>query len=87
MDSASKKNSKVDIAFFTAAVSDFSPIKFNKTKIKKENISKIDLKKNMDILKSISSLKKNRPNLVIGFAAETNNHILNAKKKLVEKKM
>ena len=86
MDSASKKNSKVDIAFFTAAVSDFSPIKFNKTKIKKENISKIDLKKNMDILKSISSLKKNRPNLVIGFAAETDNHILNAKKKLVEKK-
>ena len=77
---------KVDIAFFTAAVSDFSPIKFNKTKIKKENISKIDLKKNMDILKSISSLKKNRPNLVIGFAAETDNHILNAKKKLVEKK-
>jgi len=85
MEKVSKKNSKVDIAFFTAAVSDFSPIKFNKSKIKKLNFNKINLKKNIDILKSISSMKKNRPNLVVGFAAETNNHILNAKKKLVEK--
>ena len=30
--------------------------------------------------------EKNRPNIVIGFAAETTNHINNAKKKLKSKK-
>ena len=55
-------------------------------KIKKENLKNIILKKNRDILQNISSLKKNRPNIVIGFAAETTNHINNAKKKLQSKK-
>ena len=45
----------------------------------------MELKKNVDILKSVSSRKKNRPGIVVGFAAETNNHIENAKKKLLEK--
>jgi len=31
-------------------------------------------------------LKKNRPKFIVGFAAETNDHLLNAKKKLIEKK-
>ena len=31
-------------------------------------------------------MKKNRPNVVIGFAAETNNYINNARKKLIDKK-
>ena len=83
---AVKKNLKVDIAIFTAAVSDVSPKKIYNTKIKKNNLSKIDLKKNRDILHEVSSLKKNRPQIVVGFAAETNNHINNAKKKLLQKK-
>ena len=86
MEMVSKKNSKVDIAFFTAAVSDFSPIKIKKNKIKKTNFSRIDVKKNVDILKSMAFLKKNRPKFIVGFAAETNDHLLNAKKKLIEKK-
>jgi len=83
---AVRNNSKVDLAIFTAAVSDASPTKTFIKKIKKENLKKITLKKNKDILYEISTLKKNRPKLVIGFAAETNNHIINAKKKLLEKK-
>ena len=81
-----KDNSKVDIAIFTAAVSDASPNKTFLKKIKKENLKNITLKKNKDILYEISTLKKNRPKLVIGFATETNNHIINARKKLLEKK-
>jgi len=83
---AVRNNSKVDLAIFTAAVSDASPIKIFIKKIKKENLKNIPLKKNKDILYKISTLKKNRPKLVIGFAAETNNHITNARKKLLEKK-
>ena len=83
---AVKANSKVDIAIFTAAVSDTLPKKTFKIKIKKENLNNISLKKNKDILYQISSLKKNRPKIVVGFAAETSNHIKNAKKKLFNKK-
>ena len=86
MFTAVKKHSEVDIAIFTAAVSDASPRKLFNYKIKKENLKNIILKKNRDILQNISSLKKNRPNIVIGFAAETTNHINNAKKKLQSKK-
>ena len=83
---AVKENSRVDIAIFTAAVSDVSPKKKFKIKIKKENLNNISLTKNKDILYEISSLKKNRPKIVVGFAAETNNHIKNARKKLLNKK-
>lgn len=86
MLAAVKKNYKVDIAIFTAAVSDKTPKQTARIKIKKENLNNINLKKNKDILYEISSLKVNRPKIVIGFAAETSNHIKNAKKKLMDKK-
>ena len=86
MLNAVKKNSKVDIAIFTAAVCDVSPRIKSRMKIKKEDLKKIYLKKNPDILYKISSLKKNRPKIIVGFAAETNNHINNAKNKLIQKK-
>jgi len=76
----------VDVAICSAAVSDWAIKNPSKTKIKK-NIKnpKINFTKNPDILKSIAKRKINRPKLVIGFAAETNNLINNAKKKLKEK--
>jgi len=86
MFKAAIKHSRVDIAILTAAVSDVSPKKLFNFKIKKENLDNIILKKNIDILHSISSLKNNRPDIVIGFAAETTNHLNNAKKKLKSKK-
>jgi len=82
---AVKKNSKVDIAIFAEAVSDVSPRTTLKTKIKKQNLKKIDLKTNKDILHEASLLKKNRPKIIIGFAAETNNHLKYAKEKLFKK--
>ena len=51
-----------------------------------ENIFKqIKFKENKDILHMISNLKKNRPKIVCGFAAETNSLISNARKKLINK--
>ena len=85
MYKAVKKNLKTDIAIFTAAVADASPKKFSNVKIKKEHFKKINLKKNKDILYEASLSKKNRPKIVIGFAAETTNHIKNAKTKLIKK--
>lgn len=76
-----------DIAVCAAAVSDWRPENLATDKIKKnENgIPDIKLTENPDILKTLSN-HKNRPNIVVGFAAETNNLEQNAKKKIQSKK-
>ena len=82
---AVKTNLPVDIAICTAAVSDFKSAYSNK-KIKKESPElNIKLKQNIDILNYISNHNSLRPKLVVGFAAETNNVIEYAKKKLDQK--
>ncbi len=76
-----------DIAICAAAVSDWRPKEKAKTKIKKSSTSKpqfLELVENPDILKNIC-VAKNRPNLVIGFAAETNDLLINARLKLKNK--
>ena len=70
-----------DIAIFTAAVNDFELKKTHTNKIKKNNLKVIKLSKSIDILQTVSKLKKNKPKLIIGFAAETNNLIKNSKNK------
>ena len=84
LDRVKKANKNIDIAIFSAAVADFKTKKLSEKKIKKENLKSILLKKNVDILKTISLLKKNRPKYVVGFSAETAG-LINAKKKLNEK--
>ena len=76
----------VDIAVCTAAVSDYKVTNKKNEKIKKnsENIS-IELSENPDILRRISKRNFNRPKLVIGFAAETEDLENNAKLKLSAK--
>jgi len=86
MDKAVRKNLKTDVAVFSAAVIDASPIKTTTKKIKKEKFKKILLKENPDIIKNVSLGSTKKPKFIIGFAAETNNHINNAKKKLITKK-
>ncbi len=84
LDRVKKANKNVDIAIFSAAVADFKIKKISEKKIKKENFKSILLKKNIDILKTISLLKTDRPKYVVGFSAETDG-IISAKKKLNEK--
>ena len=80
-----KKNHKVDIAIFNAAVSDFYVKSFSKNKIKSKKGLTLQLINNPDILKSICSSQK-KPLITVGFAYETNNFLDNAKKKLKNKK-
>ena len=79
------KFKRIDIGIFCAAVSDFIPLKENKSKLKKNNFKSIKLKENIDILSKIGNRKKNKPKLLIGFSAETEG-LKNAKKKLISKK-
>lgn len=70
-----------------AAVSDFSPVDYIDTKIKKEDSEQLDiqLKKNKDILSLVAEHFKN--SYVVGFAAETSNVEENAKNKLNSKNL
>ncbi len=80
--------SGMDVYIGTAAVSDYSPAKASDSKIKKDGSSSpmfLELKENQDILKSVSELEQ-RP-YVVGFAAETNDLIKNAEKKLSTKNL
>ncbi len=84
---ASQKALPVDIGIFTAAVSDWAPTNTADQKIKKRDDHsppQIALKENPDILQTIAS-DQHRPSLVIGFAAETENHLENAQAKLRKK--
>lgn len=81
-----KKYKKIDAAILTAAVSDWKILTSNKKFKKNQNMFKnIKFKENKDILFSISNLKKYRPKLVCGFAAETDLVIKNAREKLLKK--
>ncbi len=85
MFKAVQESLPVDIAIFSAAVADFKTERQDQ-KIKKNNNELIlKLSENVDILKYIGTNNALRPKLVVGFAAETNNIIEFAKKKLEQK--
>ena len=77
-----------DIAVFTAAVSDFRPARVADKKLKKgeddEALASIRLVENPDILAEMGS-RKREGQVVVGFAAETNDVEKNARKKLERK--
>ena len=75
----------VDVAIFSAAVSDWKINNKKNQKIKKDTNINLNFEKNIDIIKHISNHNSLRPKLVVGFAAETNNIEDNSKKKLIEK--
>lgn len=76
-----------DVLICTAAVADWKIAKPNMQKLKKsdKDSMQLELITNIDILKTICEHKK-RPELVIGFAAETENCIANAQQKRKRKK-
>lgn len=77
-----------DIAIFAAAVADWRATKPNAEKLKKaagKEPPALKLTENTDILKTIGQRTKGRPELVIGFAAETESVIAHAQKKLNSK--
>ncbi len=79
------KGAKIFIS--SAAVADFKPKKTAKEKIKKSgetSLKNLELVENVDILKTVSN-HKNRPQIVVGFAAESSDLIKNAAAKLKAK--
>ena len=78
----------VDVAIFAAAVADWRVADASAQKLKKkpgQATPELPLVENPDILSTIAHRKTQRPQLVIGFAAETENVAANAKAKLARK--
>jgi phosphopantothenoylcysteine decarboxylase/phosphopantothenate--cysteine ligase len=74
------------VVILAAAVSDFRPVTYTSEKIKKDGAEPtIALTVNPDIAADLGRAKRGQ--LVFGFAAETNDHIPNARKKLAAKNM
>jgi phosphopantothenoylcysteine decarboxylase/phosphopantothenate--cysteine ligase len=77
----------VDVAVLVAAVADWKPVQAEGLKLKKGQASAptLQLVETPDILATLSKAGPQRPRLVVGFAAETNDVQANAKAKLARK--
>jgi len=77
---------EVEVVIKAAAVADFRPQRPARAKIKKEgNAFSLELERTPDILSEIGAMKKDR--ILVGFAAETNEILENACRKLKEKNL
>ena len=77
---------QVTIVIKSAAVADYRPLKRAESKVKKRTESLcIELEKNPDILAEVGKSKGER--IVVGFAAETDDLLANARKKLEDKNL
>ncbi|GFE63324.1 bifunctional phosphopantothenoylcysteine decarboxylase/phosphopantothenate--cysteine ligase CoaBC [Litoreibacter roseus] len=76
-----------DAAVFAAAVADWHVTSASDQKIKKgtDGLPHLTFAENDDILATVAQMKAGRPDLVVGFAAETQNVIENAKSKRLRK--
>ncbi len=83
-DAVVKATIRADVLIMAAAVADFRPVKVSKRKIKRQASSSLtlDLEKTPDILNEVKGSF-----IRIGFAAESDNLIANAKDKLRKKKL
>ena len=86
-DESTSRFADCDGAIMCAAVSDFSPVNTEKLKTKrgKENWN-LELKPTKDIAASLGEAKTNEQ-ILVGFALETNDEIVNAGKKLKKKNL
>jgi len=76
----------IDVAVCAAAVADWRVAEPNVHKVKRQaGPPTLPLRENPDILKTLASAGPSRPRLVIGFAAETEDVVANARGKLASK--
>ncbi len=76
-----------DAAVMAAAVADWRVVNASDEKVKKSpgGLPVLELAENPDILAQVAQLKDGRPPLVVGFAAETQDVVANARAKLARK--
>ncbi len=88
-DAVLKIAEEADVVIMAAAVSDYRPVDSAPQKIKKSpGDLTVTLTRNPDILVSLGREQRRRePRILVGFAAETENLIPNAVRKLEEKKL
>lgn len=72
-----------DILIMSAAVADARPAQVSKSKIKKDGLQIIELELNPDLLSGLAARKARQ--VLVGFAAETSNHLQEARRKLESK--
>ena len=80
-----KQEADQDIIIATAAVADYRPEYVADKKIKKSDTLTVNFIRNKDILLELGKIKKNK--ILVGFAAESENLIENAKEKLLKKNL
>jgi phosphopantothenoylcysteine decarboxylase/phosphopantothenate--cysteine ligase len=87
LDACNKAYPDVDVVIMAAAVADYRPRDVATQKIKKQNEDALTvvMDKNPDILKHLGAEKKQQ--FLVGFAAETQNLIANAKDKVQKKNL
>ena len=76
-----------DAAIFAAAVADWRVLSASDSKIKKDKgkLPTLEFAENPDILATVSQMASGRPGLVVGFAAETDDVLVNATAKRLRK--
>jgi phosphopantothenoylcysteine decarboxylase/phosphopantothenate--cysteine ligase len=72
-----------DLLVMSAAVADARPKTFSLDKIKKSLFGSIELEENPDLLASLAPIRTHQ--VIIGFAAETKDHVQEARKKMSAK--
>lgn len=85
-------SAEADALIMAAAVADFRPVQVADQKIKKtEATLRVELEKTMDILATVAERRErsraHKPTVVVGFAAESENLIENARDKVFRKKL
>ncbi len=75
-----------DALIMCAAVADARPVRPSIEKIKKNELESIELEPNPDLLASLAA-KKSLSQVLVGFAAETQDHLENAAQKLLRKNL
>lgn len=75
--------SSCNILVMSAAVADARPLQVSEQKIKKSSLESIELQQNPDLLAELSPNKGDR--ILVGFAAETKEHLREARRKLESK--
>ena len=78
-----------DALIMAAAVADFRPAQVAEQKIKKAAVPLVELETTVDILSAVAERREatGKPTVVVGFAAESENLIENAREKVFRKKL
>ncbi len=78
-----------DALLMAAAVADFRPARAAEQKIKKSAVPELELENTIDILSAVAERRQatGRPAVVVGFAAESQDLVANARDKVLRKKL